>query len=232
MVDLSSGTPFGDGIAFIDTTRGSGSPSVSGTTVGAAFANMDGRSRNDVLRYDSPRFAGLSMATSYINGGDWDVAGDYKAKIGAFTVRLQAQYNNSNAGQSVGDLTITQDSMSVSGGALHSSGLNGSAFYGKQQLGGSGNIGRGGNPSAWGFNVGYRAKIFGAGGTNFSFLWNHSKDVAAGNTTGDARGFTVAQIFNSIGANMAITYRNYSFDSATNTFDDVDIFGLQTVFNF
>jgi len=226
MVDLSSGTPFGDGIAFLDTTRGSTNPSVSGTTVGTAFTNLDGRSRTDVLRYDSPRFSGLSLATSYITGGDWDIAGDYKGKTGAFKVRVQAQYNN-NAASS----TTVEGTASISAGALHDSGVNASGAYGRQELTGTGAVGVD-EAEFFNFQVGYRAKIFGTGGTNFAFNWNRTTDLAANSSNGDAIGFTVAQIFNSIGANMAITYRNYSFDTDTATFEDVDILGLQTVFNF
>ena len=232
MVDLSSGSPFGDGIRFVDTTAGTGSPTLSGVTVGQAYTNLDGRSRTDVLRYDTPRFAGLSLATSYIAGGDWDVGADYKVKKGALTIRVQAQYNNSNAGQSVGDTTITESSMSMSAGALHDSGLNGAVAFGQASLGGVGNAARGGDPSFRNMNIGYRAKIFAVGGTNFSFNWNHTEDNGGGNSEGDALGITVAQIFSPIGANMALTYRNYSYDTSTNTFDDIDIFGLQTIFNF
>jgi hypothetical protein len=229
MADLSSGSPLGDGIAFINTTGGT--PSVSTVTVGGAYTNFDGRSRTDVLRYDAPRINGLGLATSYISGGDWDVGADYKAKMGAFTVRVQAQYNNSQAGQTAGDTTVTQETMSMSAGALHESGFNGAFAVGKSTLGGSGNAGRDA-PHMINFNVGYRAKIFGTGGTNFSFNWNHTEDQVADNSEGDAVGFTIAQIFNSIGANMALIYRNYSYETDTQNYDDIDVFGVQTIFNF
>jgi len=226
MVDLSSAVPFGSGLAFIDTTNGTASPSVSSVTVGNAFTNYDGLGRGDALRYDTPRFAGLALAASYVAGGIWDVAGDYRAKFGATRVRVQAQYNNSAA-----DSATTQGTASISGAALHDSGINGALAYGQRQLiaspGRTGNDGR-----FYYFNVGYRAKIFGVGGTNVSFSWNHTTDNEAGNSDGDSIGFSIAQIFNPIGANMVLSYRNYSYDTDTNTFEDVDLVSLQTVFNF
>jgi len=225
MADLSSGTPLGDGISFIDTTRGVAAPSVSGVTVGAAFTNLDGRSRTDVLRYDTPRFSGLGLATSLLPGGDWDIAADYKGKAGAMTVRVQAQYNSNSATS-----TTVEGSVSASGGFLHDSGLNGSVAHGRQQLKDSAT--RGSDPKFWWGQVGYRTKIFGVGGTNFAFNWNHTTNLATVDSEGDAIGFTISQIFNPIGANMALIYRNYSFDSDGGTFEDVDVFGLQTVFNF
>lgn len=226
MVDLSSAVPFGSGIAFIDTTRGTSSPSVSGVTVGNAFTNFDGRSRQDVLRYDSPRFAGLALAASYIAGGDWDIGADYRAKFGATRVRVQGQYNNTAATSAT-----TGGDASVSAGALHDSGVNAAVAYGQRRLINS-PARVGGDGKFYYFNVGYRAKIFGVGGTNVSFSWNHTTDFQSGNSDGDSIGFSVAQIFNPIGANMVLSYRNYSFDTDTNTFEDVDVISLQTVFNF
>lgn len=228
MNDASSNRTFGQGILFIDTTRGAAAPSISGVTVGAAFTNLDGRSRDDVLRYDTPRFAGLALATSYIAGGDWDVAADYRAKFGGFQVRVQGQYNN-NAATSA----TTGGTASVSGAALHDSGVNATFAYGQRELIGPGSARRtGGDGKFWYFNVGYRAKVFGVGGTNFSFNWNRTTDLVAGNSDGDAVGFTIVQLFDPIGANMALSYRNYSYDTDTNTFEDVDVIALQTIFNF
>ena len=227
MLDNTDGLPFGGSINFIDTTNGTASPSVSTVTPGAANKNFDGRGRIDVLRYDTPRFAGLALATSYITGGDWDIAGDYRAKFGGVRVRVQGQYNN-NAATS----TTVNGSASISAAALHDSGVNAAFAYGQQNLFGASNAARGDDPKFWYFNVGYRAKIFSVGGTNFSFSWNHSTDVVANNTDADAIGFTVAQLFDPIGANIAVTYKNYSYDTNTNTFEDIDVFALQTVFNF
>jgi hypothetical protein len=228
-IDLSSGTPLGDGIRYVNSTAAANT--LSAITVGSSFTNMDGRSRNDVLRYDSPRFAGLSLATSMIAGGDWDLGADYRTKMGAITVRVQAQYNNSSAGQTINDLTRTESTKSISGAALHDSGLNAAFAIGRTQLGGTTNATRS-DPEFWNFQLGYRAKIFGVGGTNFAFNWNQTDDHQQDNSDGDAIGITAVQSFNSIGATVGLVYRNYSFDTDTATFEDVDIFGLQTVFNF
>jgi len=226
MVDLSSGTPFGDGIFFIDNSTGT--PSVSTITVGSIFTNFDGLGRDDVVRYDSIRFRGLALATSFIAGGNWDIAGDYRTKVGALSIRVQAQHN-SNAATSA----TVGGSTSVSAGVLHDGGLNAAIAYGQRNIQGTTSVNVT-DPEAYMVNFGYRAKIFGVGGTNFSFNWNYSEDVNVTLTgsEGDAMGVTIAQIFNPIGANMALTYRNYSADADARTFEDVDIFGLQTVFNF
>jgi hypothetical protein len=219
MVSDSGGVAFGSGVSFVDTTGGTNS--ISSTTVNAVFNNMDGLSRADVLRYDTPRFGGLALATSYIGGGDWDIGGDYRAKAGAIKLRVQAQYNNTAA------TSATQlEETSLSAAVLHDSGFNGAIAFGKRHIKGSD------DPRFLDFDIGYRAKIYGIGGTNFSLNVQHTDDLSADNTDGRSLGFTVAQIFTPIGASVAVTYKNYSFDTASNTFEDIDVLSLQTVFKF
>jgi len=219
MVDTSVGANWGGGISFLDITNGTNLASVSSVTVGTAFTNFDGRSRDDVLRYDTPRFAGLALATSYIAGGDWDLGADYRAKFGDVRVRVQAQYNNNSATS-----TTVRSSASFSATALHDSGVNGTWAYGNRH---------GGDTSFYFLNIGYQAKILGIGGTNFAMGWNRTSDlVAGGGTDGDARGFSVAQIISPIGATMAFSYRNYAYDTNAATFEDIDVIALNTIFNF
>jgi hypothetical protein len=224
MVDDSSASNFGDGISFIDTTGAR--DSISTVTVGAAYTNIDGRGRDDVIRYDSPRIAGLTVAMSAINGGDWDLGMDYRLKTGPVKIRIGAQYQN----QAATSPTVGS-SHSISGAALHDSGVNATLAYGRQNLIGN-QARRGNDPKFWYWNVGYRAKIFSVGGTNFSVNMNQTKDLQANNTDGTALGVTVAQLFDPIGSNIGISYKNYSFDSDTNNFEDVDVITLQTIFNF
>ena len=81
-------------------------------------------------------------------------------------------------------------------------------------------------------DVGYRAKVFGVGSTNFSLNVNQSQDVAAETDEASSVGITIAQMFNPVGANMAVSYKNYSYDANTSSFSDIDVLSLQTVFKF
>ena len=220
----SGGVTHGGGLTWIDTTGGA--PSISALQVRSVFTNNDGRSRTDVLRYDSPRFNGLALAVSAIAGGDWDVGADYRVKTGAIKIRIQAQHNNNGAtSATVGGST------SFSAAALHDSGLNAAFAYGRRELDGnaSANVD---DPTMWDFDIGYRAKIFGIGPTNFSFNRQTTDDLSGNDTEAVSTGFTIAQIISPVGASMALGYKNYAFDTATNTFDDIDVISLQTVFKF
>lgn len=52
--------------------------------VGDTRSNFDGLSRNDRLRYDTPKLAGFSLATSITNGDAWEVALRYASEFDGF----------------------------------------------------------------------------------------------------------------------------------------------------
>jgi hypothetical protein len=215
----SGGVTHGGGITWIDTSNAT--PSISALQVRSTFTNNDGRSRTDVLRYDTPRFSGLALATSLHAGGSYDVAADYRWKSGPVKFRGQAQYNNVSA-----TTATTEDGWSASVAGLHDSGLNASVSYGKTTREGLS------NPKHLHFDIGYRAKMFGVGGTNFSFHMNQTDDLSAVSADATSTGVTVAQIISPVGASMALSYKNYSYDTDTATFEDIDVLSLQTVFKF
>ena len=252
----SVGKSYGQGIVFVNTTTAT-APAQSSVTVGEAFNDFDGASRTDVLRYDTPRFYGLQLAVSTHSGGDHDVAADYQGKFGPVKVRAQAGYldyqdHASKNFQASGSLAV-----------MHDSGLNASFSIGKLNYAGPGSKSAAGGDGASGlhtqlannndftegvedpnhiyFSIGYQAKIFGVGGTNFNFKWQEtndlSQDTGINDSEAQAIGVAVVQNFDAIGASIGLEYMNYSLDAndATNTaiqFDDVDVFTLMTVFKF
>ena len=126
--------------------------------------------------------------------------------------------------------------------ALHDSGLNASFATGKSSLKSqtARTVAWSGSPNFWYASVGYKAKIFKVGGTNFNF---HYQETDGGVTTirdseNTTFGITALQEFDAIGANIGLFYKHYELDGKNNTtgadrtFDDIDVFGLQTVFNF
>ena len=96
------------------------------TTIGDTRNNFDGLSRNDRLRYDSPRFSGFTVSTSFTNGDAWELAGRYAADYGDIgKVAAAIGYVDTN---DRGSAEFTQAGASISW--LHSSGLNLTLAYG------------------------------------------------------------------------------------------------------
>ena len=87
-----SGGALGADVRFVDS---------SGNThdkVDGIFDNLDGQSRNDRLRYDSPNFAGFQFSTSLQSdksdggSGPWDAALRYGRELGGFEVEAVAAH--------------------------------------------------------------------------------------------------------------------------------------------
>ena len=246
MFGNSAGQSYGQGISFMDTSVNAATgnaASTSSVTVGEAFNHLDGGSRDDVLRYDTPRFYGLKLAASSIAGGKWDVAADYQAKFGAFKVRAQAGYLDHSANHASQNFQTT-GSLAV----LHDSGLNFALASGKLNYAGaaskvttsSGETEGVEDPNYFYWSIGYQAKVFSVGKTNFNFKWHNaqdfSQDSGIDDSEADAIGIIAVQDFDAIGASIGLEYINYSFDAnngtVAKTFDDVDVLTLMTIFKF
>jgi hypothetical protein len=252
-IDLSSAKPFCAGCTFVKTTGGVTSRD-SSFTVGA-HTNFDGLSRTDVLRYDTPTFMGVTLSGSLVGSGATEWGAKYAGKFGPVAVDARVVYDSMAGGNAV-----YSNQLAGSIAALHDSGLNASFATGKasRKSNAPSNqttnaftrpIQAGGildSPTFWYASIGYKAKIFKVGGTNFNVHYQNTHDGNVGTTAAKSLvdsdnttwGITALQEFDAIGANVGIFYKNYSLDGklgstgVDQTFKDIDVFGLQTVFNF
>ena len=229
------------GVIFKETSTAV--PSTSSVTLADAFSNFDGASRDDVLRYDTPRFYGLQLKAAQIQGDMWDVGADYQGKFGGFKVNAKAGYYDKSGGNASSNY-VASGSVAV----LHDSGLNLALAYGKEQYSGpqskitttSGETEAVEDPSMIYVGVGYKAKLFGVGGTNFAVSWQETTDKSQDSGIDDSEAtawkIKAVQEFSAIGTSVGIEYSNYSLDAnngtANKTFDDIDVVQLLTVFKF
>jgi hypothetical protein len=194
---------------------------VSGVAVNSAFNNLDGLSRQDRLRYDTPTIAGFRLSGSFISGGAADVALTYGQKFGAFQVAAAASYFNTNSTSTVND-----DGWAGSASVKHDSGVNVSIAGGKQRTKSA--LGRP-DPDYIHGKIGYVAKIFGVGPTSFAVDYSAHDDFAqaagiAGITRsdGDSVGVTAVQMFSATGTEAYLSWRRWTFDSANTNYNDVN----------
>lgn len=226
-VDLSSNKPFCSSCLFVQDTAGVIIRSTK--SVNSVIDNLDFTSRDNVIRYDSPRFMGLRVSASLNDQGGGEVGARYSGKFAAFAIDARIGYTElSSAGNN-------DDIIGASVAVLHDSGLNASVAYSVQ---GTDSVPANTKADPWMFYVsgGYKAKIFKIGGTNLNVGYNKTRHLAAGGDEGEAIGVTVLQEFDPIGANIAVFYRNYDLENkriaVNRSFDSIDVFGVQTVFNF
>jgi hypothetical protein len=107
--------------------------------VGDTRSNFDGLSRNERVRYDSPKFAGFSLAGSITNGDAWEVSGWYTGDFDALgKLAASIGYVDSNDRS---PLTYTQWGGSVSW--LHPIGINVTLSLGQRDTDGDTNADNG-----------------------------------------------------------------------------------------
>jgi hypothetical protein len=213
---LAGGTML-SGIEFTTGTNGA----FSGLAAASQTNTFDGLSRDDVIRYDTPKFGGFSLATSMQDEGTFDVALRYGGKIAGLSVKAAAHYANIEAGAG-------GEQFGISAAVKHSSGLSARAAYGGQSVNASGRT-----PRATIAGVGYSAKISSLGSTDFYFEWYNAEDIAAAGRDMDTYYFGVSQKLSSIGSEVGLVYGQHSLDDTASTdYNDINAVMFQTKLNF
>ena len=141
---------------------------LSGTKPKDVFSNFDGLSRDDRIRYDTPEWNGLSLATSAISGSGGDVALRYSYKNDQFKLAAATAY--SNPGSTSGTI---DDTVNGSVSLLHNSGLNLTFAGGVRDLKDSDRD----DPSFFYTKLGYRTSVCKLGDTAFSIDYGSNDDV-------------------------------------------------------
>jgi len=180
-----------------------------GSTVGANFTNLDGASRRDRIRYDTPTFAGFRLSTSAAQGGRWDVA---------------LRYANQFAGAKVAVAVAYEDRASVSGSdsrllgsasVLLNNGFNLTVAAAEQDR-------KVGDDAMFYYGkVGFQTNSLSMyGRTSFSIDYYMGEDIRNA-TSGDSTsyGFGMVQKVNPIGTELYLSVRNHEVD-----FTDDDVF--------
>jgi hypothetical protein len=182
------------------------------STVGESFDDMDGLSRRDRIRYDSPSFSGFSLATSAMEDEGYDIAGRYSRKFGDSRIGAAIAWAKS------GNLKGYDDQVNGSISYLHSSGFNATLAGGQQNF----DIPGKDDPIYWYGKLGYRADLFPQGNTAFSIDYGRWDDLVENND--EAQSFSVAFVQNikSWGTEFYLAYRLYSLDRDDTDFKNVN----------
>ena len=209
VVGYSSVADMAGGQLFYDKADSS----LSGTTVGSAYSNMDGLSRDERVRYDSPTFYGFTGSVSYINDGGGDIAARYSAQISAFKLAAAAAFSNPG---STSDTIDDQLAGSVS--VLHDSGFNGTFAMGV----------RGHKPAGrddGGFfytKFGYRARWCPLGVTSLSLDYGRYSDIGQDGDDADTIGLQMVQDLQEWGTEAYLGCRFHALDRNGTDYDNIN----------
>jgi len=194
VADLASGLRF----------RSEATEELSDINIGSVFSNLDGLSRDDRLRFDSPTIQGFNAAASLVADERWDVAIRYSGKSAGFSLSAALAYANTRE-----DL---ENRVNGSASILHSSGLSATAAAGRDERDDR-------DPQFVYLKFGYQAQWNRFGKSAVSVDFYDAEDIAAAELESNSVGIQLVQKLDKIGTDVYAGLRNYSLDD--NDADDI-----------
>ena len=196
---------------------------LSGTKPKDVFSNFDGLSRDDRIRYDTPEWNGLSLATSAISGGGGDVALHYSYKNDQFKLAAATAYSNPG-----GTSDTIDDTVNGSVSLLHSSGQNLTLAGGVRDLKDSDRD----DPSFFYTKLGYRTSLCKLGDTAVSIDYGSNDDVKVDGDEAESFGAHLVQYIDKWATEFYLSFRNYDLDRDNTVYEDVNalLSGLRVKF--
>jgi len=177
------------------------------STIGSNFTNLDGGSRRDRIRYDTPTFAGFRLSASASQGGRNDIALRYANQFAGAKLAASIGFQNASA------VGATSERLSGSVSVLLDNGFNLTFAAGDENR-------KVGNDRNYFYGkVGFRTNSVSMyGKTSFSIDYYEGEDIGTATSgTSTSYGFGAVQNLDPIGAQMYLSVRNHELDN----FDDV-----------
>jgi hypothetical protein len=178
----------------------SGDNSLTTVSVGDAFNDRDGLSRQNRIRYDTPTFWGFHLAGSAVSDQRYDGALFWGGQGYGFKAAAAAAIANPNR-----DNTDLQYNGSFS--VLHEgTGLNLTTSAGLLDRDDEG------DPTNFYVKGGWLTRLFSVGQTGFAVDYTRSVNLPTGRDKGYSVGGAVVQQFEDYGTELYLQYRLYSLD--------------------
>ena len=186
--------------------------SLSATKIGDVMNNMDGLSRDDRIRYDTPKFYGFMASVSNVSGSGNDVALWYSAQLGSIKLAGAAAYADPVSTSSV------ENQLNGSISALHKSGFNLTFASGTQDIKAAGR-----NDATFFYGkLGYKRKYFPVGVTAVALDYGRFEEIKANGDEADTFGAMVVQDFAKWGTEYYLGYRHHDLDRTGKDFKPID----------
>ncbi len=198
------------GILFFDQNA----DALSGTNIDDVYSSMDGLSRKDRIRYDTPDIVGLQLSVAAMEGNGEDIGLTYSGEFGGITLAGAVAYARS------GKLKDWDNQITGSFAILHKSGLNATVAAGQQDMDTTGRD----DPSYVYGSIGYKRNFSDIGQTAFSIDYGKWDDLDQDNDEADTFGVQFVQNIDNWGTEFYMGYRNHSLDRDGADMDDIDAF--------
>jgi hypothetical protein len=170
--------------------------------VKSVIDNMDGLSRRDRLRYDTPVFSGWQLSASAIEAEAFDGALSYSRKFGGTAVAAAFGY------ATPGDLAAWENQYSGSLSVLLGSGLNFTLAGGIQEY----DVVDRDNPDYWYGKLGYKTSLFPQGASAFAVDYGMWNDFDLNGDEAQSLGLAFVQEIADWGTEFYLAYRLYALE--------------------
>ena len=212
VVGYSSISDMAGGLLLFDKSTGA----LSSTRIKDVSSNFDGLSRDDRLRYDTPKFYGISLAASHVSNDKWDLAIFQSGTFGDFDVAGAAGYADPNDNRDY--------RLSASYSVRHSSGFNVTVAGGQDDL-------ESGDNDPWsayaklGYIIDWKkhdvASMARIGNTNLAVDYHRTEDLAQDGDEFQSIGGFIVQNVDAWAADLYLGFRWHDLDRDDANFDDV-----------
>ncbi len=212
VVGYSAITDMAGGLLFFDKNTNA----LSSTRIKNVASNFDGLSRDDRLRYDTPKFYGVSLAASHVADDQWDLAIFQSGRFGDFDLAGAAGYADPNNNRDY--------RLSASYSVRHASGLNLTVAGGQDEL-------ETGDRDPWsayaklGYIIDWKrydapamARI---GKTNLAVDYHRTEDLAQNGDEFKSIGGFIVQNVDDWAADLYVGVRWHDLDRNDANFDDI-----------
>ncbi len=199
---------FAGGMKFFDQNTNA----LSNVTIGGVFSNMDGLSRRDRVRYDTPALAGFTLSGSVTEREQQDIVLRYSGKFPWFKLAGAVAYANTDASAS----TENQYNGSVS--VLLNNGFNITLAGGQREMIASNRE----EPLFYYAKLGYKADFFAIGTTALALDYGRFNDIAQNDDEADTFSLLAVQNLTKLGTELYIGYRLYRLERPGSDFDEIN----------
>lgn len=210
VISYSDTKQFSGGILFFDEAAGA----LSGVKIKDVFNNLDGLSRDDRIRYDSPSLTGFTLSASMGSKEFWDAAVRYTGTFGETKFAAAVAYAD------FGDLDKTVEGEINGSASVLFGGLSLTGAAGQKQLDEK-LAGRSDDPMFWYGKVAYTAKLAFAGSTTFGVDYMASNDMKKDGDEATTYAAFVVQRLDNYNSELYVGYRSHALDRVGVDFADV-----------
>jgi len=177
--------------------------------IDASIDNLDGLSRDDRVRYDSPSFGGFKLSGSAVADERYDVAARYSRQFGDTEVEAAASYATKSD---------DFDRFAGSASVLLGSGLNFTVAAGTED-----EEDRDGDDAVFFYGkIGYKMSLFDFGGSAFAVDYYYGENINEVDDETNVIGIALVQKVDVIAADLYVGYRYHDYEPDGQDLDPIN----------